>query len=302
MIKQLNIIQYHTVNNQGEFSPFIHSYAFCLTTFIHLCIHLLVHLRTLVTKCFLFFLRPQRQTPLPPRSSRSGRGQVSHHVLLEKMWVGTQEAHSPQVRSHCTGWAAFWTRSLRSALGGQPVFPGRDRQVPPAEEFAPSTKGLADAWWTRHSLMPRRSDERHSTELGSIHKNLLSSKAIFASAFKLLQANHLGWPFKILWDHLGVTVLIYNLSNSCRVHGLRRLGDESSPLWEGTEGTAGDRGTRGHIGQPGSATTQSLHRSAPPSNVCKGWSVPKKLFPKPRFYVCNWNFCCWWNMTHGRNL
>ena len=244
----------------------------------------------LVTKCFYFSEAIKTST-----ASASRELTFWQRTKSDIMWfwrnVGRDTGSTQSSSSVLPGELAFWTRSLRSALGGQPVFPGKDRQG------SASCRGVYRAWkdwcfwWTRHSLCHQRSYGRHSARLG----RPFTKTFIFKSTLCLLLSNSCE---QTTWDDhskfsgatWGFWFWLCNRSNSCKVHGLRGDCGWKQPLWQGTEGTAGDRALRPawlcHQPVPAGPCSALLQMSA------KGWSVPGKSFPKPRFLFVLEFFCC----------
>lgn len=86
------------------------------------------------------------------------------------MWVGTQEAHSPQVRYCWVSW--HFGQVIGSALGGQPVFQGgTDREVPPAEEFI------------EHERTDASDGQDTACATGEVMKDILLDWASFTKTF-----------------------------------------------------------------------------------------------------------------------
>ena len=202
------------------------------------------------------------------------------------MWVGKQEAHSPQVQ-YCWvswhfgqgHWGLLWEVSQYSQGG-------TDRGVPPAEEFIEHERtDASDGQDTACATGEVMKDILLGW--GVHHKNLYLQKQSLPSAFKLLWANHPGWPFKILWDHLGILILTRQpkqLLQSTWVEG--RLGMKAAPL-------RGDRGdSRWQRGQRAHQPTWLCHHPvsapfSPPSNVCKGMVCVREVVPKTSIFVCS---------------
>lgn len=128
MIKQLNDLFNTTELTIKE--NLVHS-------FIHLCIHLLIYSfmyssarsfeSLVVTKCFYFSEATKTSTASASRELTFWQRTKSVIMCFWKN-VGRDTGSTQSSSSVLLGELAFWTRSLRSALGGQPVFPGRDRQ------------------------------------------------------------------------------------------------------------------------------------------------------------------------------
>lgn len=215
------------------------------------------------------------------------------------MWVGTREAHSPQVRCCRVSWhfgqghwGLLWEVSQYSQGG-------KDRGVPPAEEFieherTDASDGQNTACATREVM------EDILLGWGVHSQKPLSSKAISAFCSQTPVSKPPGMTIQILWDHLGILILTMQpkqLLQSTWVEG--RLWMKAAPL-------TGDRGD---------SRWQRAHRPAwlchhpVPAGPCsallqmsaKGWSVPGKSFPKPRFLFVVEFLLLFRNMTHNKN-
>ena len=106
-------------------------------SFIHLCIHLLIYSfmyssahsfeSFLVTKCCYFSEATKTSTASASRELTFWQRTKSDIICFWRN-VGRDTGSTQSSSSVLPSELAFWTRSLRSALGGQPVFPGRERQ------------------------------------------------------------------------------------------------------------------------------------------------------------------------------
>lgn len=239
----------------------------------------------LVTKCCYFSEATKTSTASASRELTFWQRTKSDIICFWRN-VGRDTGSTQSSSSVLPSELAFWTRSLRSALGGQPVFPGRERQR------SASCRGVYRArkdwcfWWTKHSLCHQRSDGRHSARLG----RPFTKTFIFKSNLCLLlsnsceqttwddHSNSVGPPGDSDFDYATEATL-------AKYMGWGETVDESSPSDRGQRGQQVTEGTSASLALPPPGPCRSLF--SPPSNVCKGMVCAREVVPKTSIFVCS---------------